>query len=235
MNKKIISAATAIWLMAFSTLCNSCVSSPFGSVGNSQATVDQIDLATLRDFEKISVGSALQVTFTQGEAYSVRFEGSDDDLKHIVAKVDDGELVVHTINDWKNFGGRNVKVFITAPQLNELDISGATTFTSNRVSSRDFEAEASGASVISIDSLTCHEADIQLSGASSYQGKIGSANEISVDASGASHAQIWVSCTTLKADCSGASHITVKGTAQNRQLDSSGASTIDATALKTAN
>ncbi len=165
------------------------------------------------NFDAIDVGGTFHVKVKQGDEYQVVFVAQKEkDLQDLDVDVSSGELNIGFENDWSLFGSSKnrgrINVYITMPELESLDISGAS-----KLKVYPFK---------SIDNL-----EVDISGAAQANLAI-DAKDMEIDASGASKVEItgWVS--RLEVDISGASHFSAKeaevGTAD---VEASGASHAD--------
>jgi hypothetical protein len=197
-------------------------------------------------FRGVNISGALSATIRQGSQQSVEVEADEDILDKIITEVRGGVLKVYREDkaNWKLFRNKNIRVYITCPELTSLEVHGASSVKGESdFVANDFKLTASGAShatlSLSTKKLNTHvsgasnvkisgRADsqqIDLSGASSYEAFDLVSNVAEVDASGASSAKIQVE-EELSADVSGASGIRYKGSPRMRNVQSSGASSI---------
>lgn len=162
----------------------------------------------LDDFDSIDFGSTFRVMITQSENYEVSVvTESERDLEDIRAEVRNGKL--HLDFRDRFFENRErVNIYVSMPNLEELDISGAS-----KLKVLDFK---------DIDNL-----NIDISGAANAQLDI-EASDLEFDGSGASKTEIKGTIGSLNLDLSGASRFkatdTEIGTAK---VEASGASRVD--------
>lgn len=201
----------------------------------------------LKNFDKISMGSAFHIEIRPG-AYKVITSGDQDDLDELEGFVSGSTLKLKFKNDknwsWGYKNRKRINVVILLPQLKGIDLSGATTTTIEGFKNVEvFDFEVSGASKINA-SFTAKRVNLDISGASTINlsggaeqmgGEISGATtfragdfvvkEVRLDISGASSAKLNVT-KNLKADASGASSIRYTGNPENVNTDTSGASSI---------
>jgi hypothetical protein len=196
-------------------------------------------------FTKLEMGSAFNINIAPGNQFKVVAEGRSEDINDLVATVSGGELKLKYKNDgWKTKNRKEVRVSITMPALEGLDLSGACKANLAKFpQSAKFEIEVSGASQVTGELLskvvemdlsgasqvtlmgTCEKLDVEISGASSLKGKDFEAKMVKIEASGASNAMV-VAHQTLLANASGASSIKFIGNAKDVKTSTSGASSI---------
>jgi hypothetical protein len=195
------------------------------------------------NFTGIKVGGAFEVEMKSGPVTEVVVESDDNIIQYIETKVSGDVLEIKT-NHSMGFSNAHYKVFITAPEINSLDISGAANVKAKDQlkSSRKISFETSGAAEV-VASVDAPEVEVDISGAGNielsgrtrnYKAKITGSGDLKsgdlqsentdVDVSGAGSANVHAS-VSLKADASGAGNISYKGGATVQQK-TSGAGTI---------
>lgn len=157
-------------------------------------------------YNGLNVSHAFQVTVSDRVTDVVVTVGEKAHDK-VKVEVKDGTLYIGF--DWINNYNGTATAIIPASRLNNLTLSGASTFSGD---------------------LSGNEVDIDLSGASVYNGNV-TANDVDIDLSGASVATVTGSCqTALDLGLSGASELYAANLpAQIVKGDISGASTADVT------
>ncbi len=182
----------------------------------------------LKGFEKIEVGGAFVVTIRRGDAFEVIADTDEqNDLDDIDFDVRNNTLEIGH-KDKFSFGRRNetVRINITMPSLEGLDISGASTLKviGFKDKSKDLDIQLSGASKAAID-VEVRKIEFDASGASKADLR-GSAEKVNMDISGACHIDAKrMQINLARADASGASHISF-GKVKDFDSNTSGASKI---------
>jgi hypothetical protein len=174
------------------------------------------------DFRGVNVGGVFQVEATAGKDFSVEVEADDNLLSLIKTEVRGGTLRIETE---ERLSSKNpIRVRITAPDIENLDVSGASKVSLHNISNENLIIDASGASKIIVAGESANLV-IDASGAS----KIGAENlkseNVAVDASGASNVEVFAA-NELKTDASGASNIVYQGNPTNLIKKTSGASSV---------
>lgn len=157
-----------------------------------------------RDFSNISAGSNYQVIISQSADYSIRLEGEKDAVNSLEFEQEGN--TIHFRNSFSFFDKNNKKVniYITLPELQELDLNGAAEAKLKGWKAPRIELDLSGAS----------EAEIE-----------GEIEELEVDLSGSSKVRLRGSGSQLNADLSGSSELNaLEYTINKARLDLSGAS-----------
>ena len=156
----------------------------------------------LTDFKKIETSGVIEVEASAGKDFSVEVEADDNLLPLIKTEVSGGVLRLRTE---KNITTKNpIRVRITAPDIESLEVSGASKMSLDNVSNENLQIDASGASKITIAGETAN---------------------LIIDASGASGVKVFAA-NQLKADASGASSVSYSGSPKNLIKKTSGASSI---------
>ncbi|HEX8370237.1 MAG TPA: head GIN domain-containing protein [Pyrinomonadaceae bacterium] len=182
----------------------------------------QIEKRDASDFTSVKTGGAITVDIVAQRDFSVEVEADDNLLEHIKTEVKGDTLKIYTEG---SISTRNpIRVRIAMPQIESLDVSGASTGTLTNVKNETLTLDASGASKIKIDGEV-KELIVDLSGASRLDAENLKAENVTVDANGASSATVAV-LNDLNADASGASTIRYAGEPKNVKKNSSGASSV---------
>lgn len=196
-------------------------------------------------FSALDVGSAFQVTVTQGDTYSVRVTAGERIFDRISVTQSEETLKIE-VTPGIFFGTFDAKAEITMPTLDSLTLSGATRGTADGFNTTDqFFLTISGASSLDMTNMQLADVDIELSGASRLTAQGTGANLVStvsgasnldlesfpvndatVTVSGASHAVVSPS-GTLNVDASGASSLQYTGNPNLGTINTSGASTVN--------
>ncbi len=195
-------------------------------------------------FTKLSMGSAFNITVTQGKTYNITVQGRSEDINDLKASVKNGVFYLgYQTNGFSRFH-RSVSVDITMPTLESVEFSGATKVNVSKFEHvKKMDVAISGASQVVMNfttskvnmelsgasSLTligsCDILNGEVSGASSFKGKGFSCKEVNIDASGASKALVLAS-NSVHAKASGASSVRYSGSASDIHSSTSGASSV---------
>ncbi len=195
-------------------------------------------------FKGISAGSAFEIEITNGSSNKVTVECDDNLMPYIKTKVVNGVLKIST-SQMAAFNDAHMKVFVTAPEINFIDASGAATIKANNelksadkiniessgaatikatVDAPQIFAEATGASTIELKGRT-RQYTAKASGSAGLKTTDLQSETTKITASGASSAHVHAS-VSLTATASGASDIHYRG-AGNVQKKASGAANIN--------
>src|SRR5687767_14318183 len=82
------------------------------------------------DFNAVEVVGGMDVVLVPGGTYSVRVEADENLLEYIRTERDGNTLVVATRRGYNLNPRAGMKVYVTSPDLKEIDITGSGTVTS---------------------------------------------------------------------------------------------------------
>ncbi len=194
------------------------------------------------DFEQVESSGGIDVYLTQGPAAAVAVEALPEALPHVVTEVRNGTLVIQWEKNysWHNLMGRQrpVKVYVTAPHLTGLVLSGgadahgqtplrADAFSIRASGGSDvtlalqaktLRVESSGGSDVTLTGRVERQ-EMKFSGGSDYHGFELQSTTATIEASGGSDADVWAD-GELTATASGGSDLRYKGTARLTNLRS---------------
>lgn len=185
--------------------------------GNSRTEVRNVS-----GFEGIRTGGAVNIEVSVQKDFKVEVEADDNLLEHVKTETSGSTLRIYTEGNISPKSRINVK--ISMPEINELEISGASNAIISNVKSDSIKIEANGASKIKIDG-EAKNLELEVSGASKVEAEDLKVERADVDASGAS--KVTVSpINELKADASGASSIYYTGELKDVDSKTSGAASV---------
>lgn len=158
-------------------------------------------------FTKIEAGGAFQVEVVAGQDFGLEIQADDNLVPLIQTKVDGSTLKLDT---QKRYSTRNrVKVKITAPEINEIHVSGATRFNVSGIENQKMFVDISGASRVELNGMA-EVLNVEMGGASKLDASNFKSAKVKVDGGGASSAKVNVSAE-LDVDLGGASRLAYSG------------------------
>ena len=176
----------------------------------------------IRDFKGVDVSGVFQVEIKAQEDFNVEIEADDNLLPLVKSEVRNG--VLHLETEGRLSCENGLKVRISAPDINEVQASGASKVNLGGIRNSELRADTSGASRISLAGETAN-LFLEVSGASSVDAENLKAGTADVSASGASRVSTFA-LDELRARASGASKVSYFGNPKNIEKSSSGASSI---------
>ncbi len=141
----------------------------------------------VRSFRGIRMNISGDLYLTQGNNQKVVLEGPSEVLDRIETEVNGGVLIIRQEDNWKWWknwrGDRKIKVYVTAPHIEELAVSGSGSIESeNRIRGDEMELSVSGSGNMHLD-LDIQELDSRVSGSGSMDLR-GSTRDMEVAISG---------------------------------------------------
>lgn len=201
-------------------------SKPFINFSFGRATRGSGNLTTekreVSDFTGIDVSGAFQVEITAQKDFAIEVEADDNLVPLIKTEVRGG--VLHIESDGRLSTENGLKIRISAPDINDIDASGAAKINATGIGNDRLQVHTSGASKINLSGETT-ELSIDVSGASKIEAENLKAVNVEVDASGASNVSVW-STGELRTEASGASKIVYGGQPANVIKNTSGAGSV---------
>lgn len=156
------------------------------------------------NYTGLEVSHAFDVTVSN-QVSDVEITVGEKIMKQVVVEVKDGKLCIGGKHVWTIFRGEAKAVIPANFTLNELDLSGASSF-SGDLSGNNVDVDISGSSDF-YGNVNGTNVDFDITGASSYRGTVIS-NKFNIDLSGASKATVGGTCqTTMDIELSGSSDL----------------------------
>jgi hypothetical protein len=226
MTSKLCTLGSGLVLVALSAGCTLAeeISSRVTTITGSGNVVTQEENIT--GFDEVDVSNAFTVDIRQGDSFSVVIRVDDNLLKYLEV-VKQGKTLKIGLEPGRTYNIRRAtrEADVTMPELNGLELSGATLGTISEFESTGrLDVDLSGASQLRGD-IEAGDARFDISGASRVT-LSGSAGDVTIDASGASTANLAdfaVGDASVKA--SGASTVTVDAGGR-LDAEASGASSV---------
>jgi hypothetical protein len=190
-----------------------------GVQGSGQTATDAREV---RDFKGIDVGGVFKVEVASQADYGVTVEGDDNLLQYVKTEVRGGTLHITTTRKIKPTSA--IRVRVSAPTIDNLDVSGAAEVTVNNIRSEKLTVDSSGASKIYINGEAT-KLNLDVSGATKIDAERLTVADANIDASGASSVTVNVT-GSLNGEASGASRILYTGSPTSVKKDTSGAGTV---------
>ncbi len=196
------------------------ISISFGKVKGSGNYVTET--REVREFSKVKVGGVFKVEIIAQKDFDVKIEADDNIIPLIKTRVRGNTL---KIERRKRFSSKNpVIIKISAPNIEELDISGVANTKIENLNNESLKVESSGASSVKVAGNT-QNLKVDMSGASRVNTVDLNSTNAKVEGSGASNIKLNVA-EKLDVNLSGASNAKYKGSPNTINKRTSGASNI---------
>jgi len=192
----------------------------FGGVkGSGNVTTERRDIS---DFNAVDVGGVFQVEIVAQNDFAVEVESDDNLVPLITTEVDGDTLKIGTEQRISPSGP--IRIRISAPDIQNLEVSGAANVTLNGIDNEALSIDSSGASKIKVSGETT-KLTVDVSGATKVDAEALRASDADIDSSGASHVNVNAS-GEITADASGASKVTYTGSPTSVQKKTSGGASV---------
>ena len=136
-------------------------------------------------YNAISLAMTATVYFTSGADYSLKISGQENILREVITEVDGTSLVIRVKNGviLKNYDP--IRVYITAPEVTGLNISGSgEIFTENGWKVANLAMDISGSGTINLASVEAGHISANISGSGSVKAVSGTATREDLKISG---------------------------------------------------
>lgn len=188
----------------------------FGSVRGSGNVVTE--KREVSGFKSVDVGSVFQVEIVAQKEFSVEVE-ADDNLIGLIQTTVDGDTL--RIESDKRLKSRSpIKIRISAPSIDGLQVSGAANVTATGLKSESLKIESSGGSRVTVAGETV-KLKIESSGGAKVNAGGLTAVDADIDGSGGSSVEVNVT-GDLRSDISGGARVQYSGTPANIVTNKSG-------------
>lgn len=232
MRRSIILSLLALTVMLFSSCAHISISD------NHKTEVKSIDqVTTMSSFDQIGVAGSMSVYYEQDNAFTVRVEAPQDAFDKLVIYVKDDELHIGTKNVAPidvNSHLDQVKVYVTAPTLTDIDVAGSGTFSAmSALTLSDLDVDLAGSGHIIFSQLTCDDLDVEVAGSGdAIFGQV-SARKVQTELAGSGKVT-YSDLQAMQADSeiAGSGRITLSGSVQQHHETVSGSGHIDTSGLK---
>lgn len=192
----------------------------FGGVkGSGEAASEDRDV---KEFKAIDVGSSFEVVITAQKEFSVTVEADDNILPLIETEVRRGVLRIECSR--RVSPKTPMKIIISAPDIENIETSGAANVTLRSIKNSSLHIDSSGASKIFVTGETT-KLVVEVSGATKIDAEGLITEYADIDTSGASQVSVNV-LNGLRTDASGASKITYTGSPRDLNTKKSGAASV---------
>lgn len=214
-----------IWILGMLLAVSFCLGCGLKTKIDPPATgsgVTKTDSRNIVGFKKINAASAIDLSVSVTNGYSIVVKADDDIIANVITKLD-GDTLVLSLKDGTNSKSK-ISVSITLPTLDGLDLTGATNATVTGVKTDELTVNVAGAAKAKIDG-EAKSLKIKAVGASSVNAEDLKAEKAAVESVGASSVTVAAS-GELDASAVGASHVIYIGEPKTLKQNASDVSTI---------
>jgi hypothetical protein len=122
----------------------------------------------LDSFKEISLRIDATIQLQQGSVQNVKIEAKPSTLGEILTEVKDNKLIIRYPNKnylWKTFQPGDITIYITIPEIDELNISGSGNIVAEEaIIAEEIELSISGSGNIQLADLSAKEVEAIISG-----------------------------------------------------------------------
>ena len=169
MNKSIFFIALVPLMMGCGACKGARTAITNAEVSNAENHQMIVKTLSLKDFDGIYALGTMNVVYTSDHDYSVKISGLKDDVDKVKASVSNGALVLsephHHLSDLFGQRTHSVTVYVSSPDLHEVDMKGAGRFlTKSKIVTEDFKVDISGTGRAVFGDINCAHFISYLSG-----------------------------------------------------------------------
>lgn len=211
--------------------------------GNGNIRTEQRNLS---DIHAVKSSGSIDVKIKNGNNYSVTVEDDENILPYIVTEVNDGVLNVH-YKDNSSINNDHAKVYVTAPELNHVSVSGSGDITSEGIlkstAQIEFNTSGSGDIKAAVDapaikvtgsgsgginlSGTTKDFDCRMSGSGDVNCSNLKSENTTVHVAGSSAVHVFAS-VSLKVNVAGSGDVYYGGNPPSPEIHIAGSGTVQA-------
>lgn len=230
---------SALLLAGFVAVSLGC--SAKNQIAGQQITADNGEGRTYKvgSFSGIDAGTNAEIHFMQGKTTSVRAVCKKGNIDWLDVHTQGPTLIVTTSRQKPGNAPFSVVVYITAPTLTDLDISGNVSFDCPSLDVPHLDLDISGNVAIDLGPVKAANSKMDISGNTSLKMKSLEGNRLTMDNSGNSAIDIDFKGGSVDLEISGNTGMKFHFTGDNISIDNSGNShvtaTVDCKKLKASN
>lgn len=182
------------------------------------------------NFNGVEASGLCHIIYTQSESYSVKVSSNYEELIEAL-KVDKSDKKLKL--DFKKKQNLNLKepfvnVFVSAPVMQDVSLSGACGMTCDNMSvDSELEFNVSGAGNIKLGTVKCKDLTIKASGAIKMVGTFVVADDVKWESSGAAILDVDITADKIRFDNSGAVKMDAKVNCKKLKAASTGGGTMN--------
>ena len=183
-----------------------------GHENNTPTQVHQVGQSTeMNPFDVVNVAGPFNVIYEQGEAPTVRVEGTTEQLGKMTIYVKDGELYIDQRKSQSGDVFKGLQVFVTSPTIKGIDLAGSGKVTAPKaLTVNDMYLELAGSGHITLAQLTCQDLKIDIAGSGEVTTGPIQANKVTNEIAGSGDINLTgLTCKTVKNEIAGSGDITL--------------------------
>jgi len=193
----------------------------------SAAQADVSETRDVKSFTRVMLDGSSDVDIEVGGKQSVTVSARDKDiLDHVTTEVRDGTLrISHKGHGMIRFNNTRIKVTITVPKLEGMELDGSGDMTARGVDAKSFEIDLDGSGDIDVAG-SCGDLDLTLDGSGDVDARDLKCKSILVKLDGSGDVDAYAS-EAADVRLQGSGDITVYGNPQKRRQREQGSGDVD--------
>ena len=181
----------------------------------------------LSGFTGLQVDQAVSIVFTQGSSYSVKAEGTAEQIERLIVEVEGNVLKISHPKDKKNHNEKqSVKFFITSPKMESITNNGVLRFEADQLKADNFKLSDKGVLNLRIDQMKLGDATIDFAGVSNIDMEM-EAKNVTLKDIGVSNGDIKIKADQLNIQSSGVNNLSFNFKGKEVKVRKSGTGHID--------
>ena len=186
----------------------------YGHHNDTPTQVHQFNQETqMQPFDGVDVSGPFNVILEQGQASTVRVDGTTDQLANMTIYVEGGNLVIDMKEDMVDSGKffKGMRIFVSSPSVKSIEIAGSGTVTApNALAVADLGLEIAGSGDITLAQLTCKDLSMEIAGSGDITLGTVQADEASGEIAGSGDIEVaGLICKNVKNQIAGSGDITL--------------------------
>ena len=192
----------------------SCSSVHFTENNGADKTPTQVQavnqVTTMSPFDEVEIAGGYKVVYEQGAEHSVRIEANEQAFNEMTVYVKDRELRICKSVSKPTEPQKNVKVYVTSPELKMIDLAGSGVFAaSNPINvGNDLVIDISGSGQVLLTAVTCNDSDLDIAGSGDIEIGQLKVNNVEADIAGSGNINFGIlACNDLNIDIAGSGDV----------------------------
>lgn len=194
------------------TVMASCMSVNLGN-GDKDNTPTQVPdvgkMTTMQPFTDVDIAGAFKVIYEQSDNHTVRIEASEQALKEMTVYVKDGELRIRKAVSKPTVSFENVKIYVTSPRIESIDIAGSGIFTASQpITTSNLDTDIAGSGKILMVAVNGQETNMDIAGSGTIEIGQLTTQKASADIAGSGDINlIALACKSFNIDIAGSGNV----------------------------
>ena len=186
----------------------------YGHHNDTPTQVHQVgEVTQMQQFDGVGVAGPFNVILEQGNASTVRVDGTTDQLAQMTIYVENGDLVIDMKEDMVDSGKffKGMRIFVSTPSVKSIEIAGSGTVTAPKaLAVADLGLKVAGSGEITLSQLTCQDLKMQIAGSGDMTLGTVQANEVETEIAGSGDIELaGLICKNVKNKIAGSGDITL--------------------------